>query len=112
MLQAYFILLLLTDGVVTDMAETVEAIVEASRLPMSLIIVGIGNADFKNMDFLDGDDGVLTSKSGKVSQRDIVQFVPFNKFVRVILFSIFLFVISLQENSDKVMLSFEYGGGS
>lgn len=79
---AYFILLLLTDGVVTDMAETVEAIVEASRLPMSLIIVGIGNADFKNMDFLDGDDGVLTSKSGKVSQRDIVQFVPFNKFVR------------------------------
>ncbi|GAB1601873.1 copine-3-like isoform X2 [Argonauta hians] len=79
---AYFILLLLTDGVITDMNATVEAIIDASGLPMSLIIVGIGNADFKNMDFLDGDDGTLKSKSGKKAQRDIVQFVPFRSFVR------------------------------
>ncbi|XP_036366761.1 copine-3 isoform X1 [Octopus sinensis] len=80
---AYFILLLLTDGVITDMNDTVEAIIEASSLPMSLIIVGIGNADFTNMNFLDGDEGVLKSKSGKKAHRDIVQFVPFRSFVRV-----------------------------
>ena len=36
--QQYFILLILTDGVITDMADTREAIVHASHLPMSVII--------------------------------------------------------------------------
>ncbi|NXP95728.1 CPNE7 protein, partial [Passerina amoena] len=48
----YFILLILTDGVVTDMADTREAIVRASYLPMSIIIVGVGNADFTDMQIL------------------------------------------------------------
>ncbi|NXN15583.1 CPNE2 protein, partial [Indicator maculatus] len=42
----YFILLILTDGVISDMEETRQAVVQASRLPMSIIIVGVGNADF------------------------------------------------------------------
>ena len=36
----YFVLLIITDGIITDMAETVGAIVRASQLPMSIIIVG------------------------------------------------------------------------
>lgn len=31
-------------------------IVKASILPLSIIIVGVGNADFSNMDVLDADD--------------------------------------------------------
>ncbi|KTF94649.1 hypothetical protein cypCar_00018812, partial [Cyprinus carpio] len=61
----YFILLILTDGVITDMADTREAIVHASHLPMSVIIVGIGNADFSDMQMLDGDDGILRSPKGE-----------------------------------------------
>ncbi|XP_038077700.1 copine-3-like isoform X2 [Patiria miniata] len=76
----YFILLLLTDGVITDMYETRDAIVAASKLPMSIIIVGVGNADFSDMRMLDGDDGVLRSPSGEPVCRDIVQFVPFRDF--------------------------------
>uniref|UniRef100_A0A8B9DB13 Copine 7 n=1 Tax=Anser cygnoides TaxID=8845 RepID=A0A8B9DB13_ANSCY len=76
----YFILLILTDGVVTDMADTREAIVRASYLPMSIIIVGVGNADFTDMQILDGDDGVLRSPRGEPVLRDIVQFVPFREF--------------------------------
>uniref|UniRef100_A0A2K6SID4 Copine 7 n=2 Tax=Saimiri boliviensis TaxID=27679 RepID=A0A2K6SID4_SAIBB len=75
----YYILLILTDGVVTDMADTREAIVRASRLPMSIIIVGVGNADFTDMQVLDGDDGVLRSPRGEPALRDIVQFVPFRE---------------------------------
>uniref|UniRef100_A0A2R9AQC6 Copine 7 n=1 Tax=Pan paniscus TaxID=9597 RepID=A0A2R9AQC6_PANPA len=75
----YYILLILTDGVVTDMADTREAIVRASRLPMSIIIVGVGNADFTDMQVLDGDDGVLRSPRGEPVLRDIVQFVPFRE---------------------------------
>ncbi|XP_017309053.1 copine-4 isoform X1 [Ictalurus punctatus] len=76
----YFILLILTDGVITDMADTRDAIVHASHLPMSIIIVGVGNADFSDMQMLDGDDGILRSPKGEPVLRDIVQFVPFRNF--------------------------------
>ena len=39
-------LLILTDGVINDMANTIDVIVAASYLPMSIIIVGVGAADF------------------------------------------------------------------
>uniref|UniRef100_A0AAX7TSV4 Copine-3 n=1 Tax=Astatotilapia calliptera TaxID=8154 RepID=A0AAX7TSV4_ASTCA len=83
----YFVLLIITDGVITDMDETRNAIVNASRLPMSIIIVGVGGADFSAMEFLDGDDGVLRSTTGENAMRDIVQFVPFRNtlFVQIVL---------------------------
>ncbi|KAK7498760.1 hypothetical protein BaRGS_00009852, partial [Batillaria attramentaria] len=77
---AYFILMLLTDGALTDMDNVREAIVQASSLPLSIIIVGVGQADFTDMHILDGDDGVLRSPSGERVKRDIVQFVPFSDF--------------------------------
>ncbi|KAK2553906.1 Copine-3 [Acropora cervicornis] len=53
----YYVLLLLTDGVLSDMEDTKAAIIKASRLPMSVIIVGVGQADFKDMNELDADEG-------------------------------------------------------
>ncbi|XP_075016902.1 copine-2 isoform X3 [Calonectris borealis] len=76
----YFILLIITDGVISDMDETRHAVVQASKLPMSIIIVGVGNADFAAMEFLDGDSRVLRSYTGEEAVRDIVQFVPFRDF--------------------------------
>ncbi|XP_043563078.1 copine-2 isoform X2 [Chiloscyllium plagiosum] len=76
----YFILLIITDGVISDMDETRHAIVQAAKLPMSIIIVGVGNADFTAMEFLDGDSRVLRSYTGEEATRDIVQFVPFREF--------------------------------
>uniref|UniRef100_G3NAQ9 Copine 3 n=1 Tax=Gasterosteus aculeatus aculeatus TaxID=481459 RepID=G3NAQ9_GASAC len=80
MASQYFVLLIITDGVITDMDQTCTAIVEASRLPMSIIIVGVGGADFSEMEFLDSDDELLSSPRGDVASRDIVQFVPFRDF--------------------------------
>jgi len=74
-------LLILTDGVITDIHDTKEAIVDASSLPLSIIIVGIGNADFEAMEELDSDNELLRAPSGRRALRDIVQFVPFNKFL-------------------------------
>lgn len=65
---------------ISDMADTIRAIVYASALPFSLIIVGVGNADFSAMDVLDGDNGVLRDNAGNMCRRDIVQFVPFRQF--------------------------------
>ena len=69
------------------MADTREAIVRASYQPLSIIIVGVGNADFTDMQILDGDDGVLRSPKGEPVLRDIVQFVPFRDFKTVSFFS-------------------------
>jgi len=40
------VLLILTDGVIHDMDDTISAIVDGSKLPLSIIIVGIGTEDF------------------------------------------------------------------
>ncbi|GMN60468.1 hypothetical protein TIFTF001_029557 [Ficus carica] len=75
--RKYFVLLIITDGVVTDLQETKDAIVKASDLPLSILIVGVGGADFKEMEILDADKGGrLESSTGRVASRDIVQFVP------------------------------------
>ncbi|TMW56857.1 hypothetical protein Poli38472_006867 [Pythium oligandrum] len=76
----YFVLLIITDGVIMDMDATVEAIVAASHLPLSIVIVGVGNADFSAMDALDADGKLLRARSGRQAVRDIVQFVPFNRY--------------------------------
>ena len=79
-IMEYEILMILTDGVINDMDETIDALVEGSFLPLSVIIIGIGDADFSNMNILDGDDIPLISRKGVKRMRDLVQFVPFNKF--------------------------------
>jgi len=76
----YFVLLILTDGIITDFSETKEALINASSLPMSVIIVGVGDEDFSAMDILDGDKKGLSHK-GRKAERDIVQFVELSKFL-------------------------------
>ncbi|KAK4751252.1 hypothetical protein SAY87_004734 [Trapa incisa] len=73
----YYVLLIVTDGVLTDLQETKDALVRASDLPLSVLIVGVGSAEFKQMQILDADKGNrLESSTGRVATRDIVQFVP------------------------------------
>ena len=42
----YTVLLIITDGVIHDMDATINEVVRGSNLPLSIIIVGVGNADF------------------------------------------------------------------
>ena len=72
----YYVLLIITDGIITDMPNTMNAVIDASYLPMSIIIVGVGDADFDAMDALDADDSLL-AYGNKKALRDIVQFVPY-----------------------------------
>ena len=86
----YQVLMFLTDGVIDDMDDTIDALVEGSYYPLSVIIIGIGDGEaengFKKMEQLDGDDIPLVNRKGIKRMRDLVQFVQFNKF----------------ENSDKL----------
>ena len=71
--------MILTDGKITDMEDTIDAVVDASFLPISLIIIGIGKADFSDMERLDADVNPLINSKGVRQIRDLVQFVEFNK---------------------------------
>jgi hypothetical protein len=71
--QLYSILLIVTDGAVSDPAATARVLRECSNAPMSVVIVGVGNADFSSMQFLDD------ANSG---DGDIAQFVAFNQHSR------------------------------
>lgn len=74
--KTYTLLVIFTDGAINDMDETIRAIVEASYLPMSIIIVGVGNGDFGAMNRLDNDGRPpLKDNNGREAKRDIVQFV-------------------------------------
>ena len=71
----------MTDGIINDLELTIDEIVRGSKLPLSIIIVGIGDADFSSMDVLDADETPLYSyKHNKFMAADIVQFVEFEQF--------------------------------
>jgi len=76
----YNILMILTDGMIDDVDYTINALVEASFLPISVIVIGIGKADFTTMNILDADINPLINDKGVKASRDLVQFVPFLKY--------------------------------
>ncbi|KAK2365105.1 protein BONZAI [Trifolium repens] len=78
----YYVLLIITDGIVTDLQESINAVVNASDLPLSILIVGVGSADFTSMEVLDADNERLINSAGRVAARDIVQFVPMREVQR------------------------------
>ena len=60
--QKYNILLIITDGIISDLQKTIDQVVYGSDLPLSIIIVGVGSADFSAMDELDADEKPLYSQ--------------------------------------------------
>eukprot|EP00919_Chromeraceae_sp_WS-2016_P042910 GHVR01102633.1.p1 GENE.GHVR01102633.1~~GHVR01102633.1.p1 ORF type:complete len:107 (-),score=14.48 GHVR01102633.1:844-1164(-) len=74
------ILLIMTDGAIHDVEIVMDLLVKCGRLPLSVIIVGIGkNGDWALMDKLDDDDCNMTDFEGNKTERDLVQFVEFAK---------------------------------
>ena len=65
--------MIITDGLISDLDKTIDQNVRGSDLPLSIVIVGVGEADFGHMDVLDADDKPLYSDTfKKYMSRDIV----------------------------------------
>lgn len=77
--KEYMILLIMTDGAIHDTEEVMDLLVKCGKLPLSVIIVGIGNGDWGLMHQLDDDDCQMTDFQGNKTQRDLVQFVEFSE---------------------------------
>ncbi len=72
------ILLILTDGEIYDTEEVMDLLVKCGRLPLSIIIVGIGdNGNWDLMHKLDDDDCEMVDFNGNKTERDLLQFVEF-----------------------------------
>jgi len=81
--QDYLVLLIITDGGISDMSETKRLLVHTANtfVPVSVIIVGVGRANKEKMKILDGDNRTLTSNEGVRAKRDIVQFVEMSDYI-------------------------------
>ena len=70
--------MIITDGVINDIKDTFDMMVLLSDFPVSVVIVGVGDADFEQMVLLDADEApIYSQKYKRYASRDIVQFVPF-----------------------------------
>ncbi|CAG2110471.1 unnamed protein product, partial [Medioppia subpectinata] len=74
----YFVLTILTTGSHADTGDTLEAIVKASALPVSVLIVGVGGAAFTALKRLSGDS---TCSRGCRTYRDNVQFFQLKNYL-------------------------------
>mmetsp|Transcript_26261 Transcript_26261/g.25438 ORF Transcript_26261/g.25438 Transcript_26261/m.25438 type:complete len:132 (+) Transcript_26261:1151-1546(+) len=81
-IQMYHVILIMTDGDIHDKDLTTETIIELSKYPVSIIIVGVGDEEFEIMKFFDSDDALLRSQTGRVAERDIVQFVKYLDYAK------------------------------
>jgi hypothetical protein len=78
--EVYHVLLILTDGVIDDMSQVTQTIKSSIMEPLSIIIIGIGDEDFSQMEILDMDRVKSKSVFFPEPRVDNVQFVPFKKF--------------------------------
>ena len=70
----------ITDGLIDDLDNTIEELVESSFLPLSVIIIEIDTVYFSNMLDLDDDKNPVVNSKGVAVKRYLVQFVPFLKY--------------------------------
>ena len=79
--KEYMVLMIMTDGIIHDKEEVKDLLVKCGKLPLSIIIIGIGAGedDWRAMHELDDDDCQMTDFQGNPTLRDLVQFVEFRK---------------------------------
>lgn len=76
---AYTVLLILTDGVISDYEATMAELIKLSALPLSIVVIGIGTENFDKMKSLDSSNGLLRH-GAEYALREFVQFVPYQDF--------------------------------
>jgi hypothetical protein len=77
--RIYTVLLIITDGVINDLQDTIAAIVDAERQPLSIVIIGLGVGTFAEMAILRANNKRLSARGVKMA-RDTVHFATFRNF--------------------------------
>jgi hypothetical protein len=93
--QSYGVLVMLTCGVNADYDKVEKMLEQVSKSPISVVVIGIGKADFRKLKLLDGDwySRMETDPVSSIhcvehvclmiaSQRDVISFTVFNHEMR------------------------------
>ena len=75
--KKFNILLIMTDGEIHDMDDTINLIIEASYYPISILIIGIGQDNFDSMEYFNNHD---LKNLGMTACRKVVQFSNTQKY--------------------------------
>ena len=97
-----------TTHLTTDLESTKRLLVQCANnlVPMSLILVGVGKGDMRDMSILDADRQTLSSRGVK-ARRDIVQFVGESRILQILTQPVFFF-LSLRldmEETQKMIIN-------
>ncbi|KAJ1561458.1 Copine-1, partial [Nowakowskiella sp. JEL0078] len=86
--KKYHVLLIITTGEISDVDRTLDAILRASDSQLSIVIVGVGWADFEIMRQLDTNQKPhdYLNKSNEI-KRDFVRFLPFRELSDPVVFA-------------------------
>ena len=76
----YNVLLIISDGEVHDINDIIDSIIESSKLPLSIVIIGVGSDVNEDMKKLNGENGKLVNSRGECLEKDIIQYVHFNDY--------------------------------
>ena len=76
----YNVLLIISDGIVDDINEIINEIIKSSKLPLSIVVIGVGSDVTSDMKRLNGEDGKLIDSKGESLEKDIVQYVHYNDY--------------------------------
>ncbi|GMR48148.1 hypothetical protein PMAYCL1PPCAC_18343, partial [Pristionchus mayeri] len=77
----YFILVIVTRGAIDDLKEVVQAVIFASKAPISILFVGMGERKKDELDRL-GRGGTRISYQGRRVTRDLVNFIDLKEVSR------------------------------
>ncbi|CAD8121959.1 unnamed protein product [Paramecium sonneborni] len=78
--NTYTVSMILTDGQIEDQDDAIKVLLECQSLPMSIIIIGVGDENFKYMKQFDDPKFLKKHSKNDVNIRDIIQFVSFQDY--------------------------------
>ena len=57
--REYHVVIIVTDGYCHDEEETIKQLVSLSRMPCSVVIIGVGDGNFEQIEILKADGEIL-----------------------------------------------------
>ena len=66
-------------GPIEDLSDTKELLVQLSRFPCQIVIVGVADTDFSQLEELNSEVGPLKDDSNNASVRKMVQFIKLSE---------------------------------
>ncbi len=79
-ISIYNVLMIITDGIIDDISKVIDSVVDAQSLPLSILIIGIGEEPTEEMRRLNMELGPLYDSNGKRMDRKVVTYIHFQNY--------------------------------